>query len=374
MPCPKRIAHGPCGAMWEGRCDVTGDMPCVFAELRLTSAQRPDRLFDTEGASGEPSGLSGSSETRSLSEFVRSRVREPGEENASRLSVLSFAQKIEAGRFVVTGEVAPPRGVDCSKMIASIRLWAPVCDAVNITDNQGATLHLSSLAASKMARDEGVESIFQQTCRDRNRLALQSDLLAAHTLGLHNFLAVTGDNPSPQSPVRRMFDLDSTQLLQIADRLNHGTTMDGTPIGEATRFYLGAAAFLDAEPWEAQKARIAQKIEAGARFFQTQAIMDCDKAAARIADIQRLGAAVIPGVLLLKNERVIAFIDNRLEGLRVPVALADRIRRASDPMAEAIDIAVEQAQMVAECADGIHLMPLEAVEAGIEVIRRARIR
>jgi len=259
-------------------------------------------------------------------------------------------------------------------MLASIRMWKSVSDAVNITDNQGATLHLSSLAASRMALDEGVESIFQQTCRDRNRLALQSDLLAAHTLGLRNFLAVTGDNPAHDASVRRMFDLNSTQLLQMARGLNNGVNMEGKPIGEPTAFYLGAAAFLDVEPWEAQFARIAQKIDAGAQFFQTQAIMDIDKVAPRIKQVQELGAKVIPGVLLLKTPRVIAFINSRLEGLHVPATLARRIEAASDPLAEAIDIAVEQAQMIAEVADGIHVMPLGEDGAGIEIIRRAGIR
>jgi 5,10-methylenetetrahydrofolate reductase len=278
-----------------------------------------------------------------------------------------FAEKLHKGQFVVTGEVAPPKGVDCSAMIASIQTWAPICDAVNITDNQGANLHLSSLAASRIALEEGVESIFQQTCRDRNRLALQSDLLAAHMFGLRNFLAVTGDNPSTQSSVRRMFDLNSTQLLKLASGLNHGVDYEGNPIGEATSFYLGAAAFLDAEPWDAQLARIYQKIEAGAQFFQTQAVMDVEKAIPRIEQIQRLGAKVIPGVLLLKNSKVIGFINNRLEGLHVPTDLASRIASASDPFAEAIEIAIEQTQALAEVADGIHIMPLGEDSAGVVI-------
>jgi len=405
--CPKRIAHGPCGAMWEGMCEVAGDAPCAFAELRLTDTGRSDEfslpVARTSGRAnslrewispgpGEPvispdsqtvaEKLSDQpvSETGTLSTgaTARSAGTSLGQTVSEKLSgsptSTSFAEKVEAGQFVVTGEVSPPRGVDCTEMLASVRLWAPICDAVNITDNQGATLHLSSLAAARMALDEGVESIFQATCRDRNRLALQSDLLAAHTLGLRNFLAVTGDNPAEGSSVRRRFDLDSTQLLSVAQNLNRGVTLEGTSIGEPTAFFLGAAAFLDAEPWEAQYARIAQKIEAGARFFQTQAVMDPDKAYARIVAIQKLGGAVIPGVLLLKSARVIAFIDRQLEGLHVPTSLARRITTASDPLAEAIELAVEQSRMVAEVADGIHLMPLGEDEAGIEVVKRAGIR
>jgi len=341
--------------MWEGNCDVLGDEPCVFARETVGSVPFvPPYQNGTEGT--DP--------TVSLDPAIPSQE---GELN-------SFAEKVEGGYFVVTGEVAPPAGVDCTAMIASLRAWAPVCDAVNITDNQGASLRLSSLAASRIALDEGVESIFQQTCRDRNRLALQSDLLAAHMLRLRNFLAVTGDNPAADSTVRRMFDLNSTQLLELASSLNRGVALDGTPIGEPTAFYLGAAAFLDAEPWDAQLARIAQKVEAGARFFQTQAVMDTDKMASRIEQIQSLGAKVIPGVLLLKDTRVIEFINARLEGLYVPDSLTKHIEAASDPLAEAIDIAVEQARMIAEVADGIHMMPLGEDEIGIEVIQRAGIR
>jgi 5,10-methylenetetrahydrofolate reductase len=339
--------------MWEGLCEVSGEMPCAFAGLRLDD----DRLAST----GERNVSVARTEENTFQE-----KREGGQN--------TFREKLEGSRFVVTGEVAPPHGVDCSAMRESIRRWAPICDAVNITDNQGAALHLSSLAASRMALDEGVESVFQQTCRDRNRLALQSDLLAAHTLGLRNFLAVTGDNARATSAVRRMFDLDSTQLLAVARGLNEGVTLEGTEIGETTDFYLGAAAFLDAEPWDAQLARIAQKIDAGARFFQTQAIMDSEKAPGRIAQIQQLGARVIPGVLLLKNVQVIDFIDARLEGLHVPDHLRRRIADASDPLEAAIALAVEQAQMIAEVADGIHVMPLANDHAGIEVIKRAKIR
>lgn len=287
-----------------------------------------------------------------------------------------FREKLVRGEFVVTGEVAPPRGIDCAKMMQSVETFAPVCDAINITDNQGATLHLSSLAASRMVLEAGIEPIFQQTCRDRNRLALQSDLLAAWTLGLENFLAVTGDNPHsgdhPQA--KGVFDIDSTQLIKVASALNAGTDMNGKPLdGASPDFFIGAAAFPEAEPWDIQKARIEEKIAAGARFFQTQAIMDVDVFAPRVAEIQEMGAKVIVGVLLLKSTGVINFINNKLAGLMVPDFLAERIAQAQDPFEESVRIAVEQAQVVREIADGIHIMPLGADEAGVHVLREAGI-
>lgn len=288
----------------------------------------------------------------------------------------TLREKLEAGQFVITGEVAPPRGADCSKMLADVEAFAPVADAVNITDNQGATLHLSSLAASRMAQEIGVEAIFQQTCRDRNRLALQSDLLAAATYGLHNFLAVTGDNPHfgdhPQA--KAVFDLDSTQLIEVAASLNEGTDMNGAKLNGATDFYIGAAAFPEAEPWEIQKRRIAQKVDAGAVFFQTQACMDIDLFARRVEEIQALGAKVIAGVILLKSEKVISFINNKLAGMMIPESVSSRIVAADNPFEESVAIAVEQSRILREVADGIHIMPMGDIVTGTRILREAGIR
>lgn len=288
----------------------------------------------------------------------------------------TLREKLEAGTFVVTGEVAPPRGRDCTKMLDEVAAFAPVADAVNITDNQGATLHLSSLAASRMAQEQGVEAIFQQTCRDRNRLALQSDLLAAATYGLQNFLAVTGDNPHfgdhPQA--KAVFDLDSTQLIEVASALNRGVDMNGVALEGATDFYIGAAAFPEAEPWAIQKRRIAQKVEAGAEFFQTQACMDVELFARRVEEIQALGAKVIAGVILLKSERVINFINTKLAGMMIPDEVTRRIAHARDPFEESVQVAIEQTSALAEVADGIHMMPMGEIETGVRILRAAHIK
>jgi len=287
--------------------------------------------------------------------------------------VSNLRTMLEIGEFVVTGEVAPPHGTDMSAMLASVEKLSPYCQALNVTDNQGATLHLSSLAASRAVMDAGCEPIFQQTCRDRNRLALQSDLLAAWTLGLENVLMVTGDDPrgGDHPKAKGVFDLDSTQLLEVARGLNDGVNMNGTPLDGGTDFFLGAAAFPEAEPWAIQRERALQKVEAGARFFQTQAVMDIDKFADHAAELRAAGAKVIAGVLLLKNPRVIKFINERLAGLMVPDELAARIAGALNPLDEAIDLAVEQVVALREVADGVHIMPLGADDALVEIVKRA---
>lgn len=267
---------------------------------------------------------------------------------------------LEAGEFVITGEVAPPKGADLAPMHAAVDILAPHCHALNVTDNQGASLHLSSLAASKAILDRGIEPIFQQTCRDRNRLALQSDLLAAWSLGLENVLMVTGDDPraGDHPDAKGVFDLDSTQLAQVAVGLNEGHDMMGHEIKGATGFYIGGAMFPEAEPWDVQRARTEQKMEAGIRFFQTQAIFDIAKLERAVADLRPLGAKLIAGVLVLRSPRVIDFINNHLAGLMVPDAIADRIRRAEDPAEEAIRLAAEQVREIRQIADGVHVMPL----------------
>jgi 5,10-methylenetetrahydrofolate reductase len=282
---------------------------------------------------------------------------------------------LEAGTFVVTGEIAPPRGTDLSAMHHSAELMRPACTALNVTDNQGASLHLSSLSASRVVLDMGIEPIFQQTCRDRNRLALQSDLLAAWTLGLENLLVVTGDDPrgGDHPEAKGVFDLDSTQLLHVATGMNAGLDMQGRPLKGSTGFYIGAAMFPEAEPWDIQRARIEEKMAAGARFFQTQAVFDVDKLARATEVVHAAGGKVIAGILLLRSPKAIDFINTKLAGLMVPDAIASRIRGAADPAEEAVLLGIEQARAAREVADGVHIMPLGLDEAVARIVREAGI-
>lgn len=280
---------------------------------------------------------------------------------------------LERGEFVITGEIAPPLGTDLTAMRKSIETIGPYCHAINITDNQGASLRLSSLAASRIALDMGHEPIFQQTCRDRNRLALQSDLLAAWTLGLENVLIVTGDDPRsgdhPQA--KGVFDLDSTQLLEIASAMNAGTDMLGRPLKGGTDFLLGAAMFPEAEPWDIQLLRAERKLEAGARFFQTQAIFDIAKLERAVEVMRPLGVKVIAGVLVLRSARAVDFINERLAGLMVPEEIGARIKSAPDAATEAVALATEQVRAIRDVADGVHIMALGLDAAVPEILAGA---
>jgi len=219
----------------------------------------------------------------------------------------------------------------------------------------------------------GCEPIFQQTCRDRNRLALQSDLLAAWTLGLENVLVVTGDDPrgGDHPKAKGVFDLDSTQLMEVTAGMNAGVDMNGVALDGGTDFFIGGALFPEAEPWEFQLERALQKIEAGAVFFQTQAVTDVEKFARAADALRPTGAKLIAGVLLLKNPRVIKFINERLAGLMIPEHISDRIASAADPLAESIALATEQVRELRGIADGVHIMPLGADDAVATILEGA---
>jgi 5,10-methylenetetrahydrofolate reductase len=201
-------------------------------------------------------------------------------------------------------------------------------------------------------------------------------MLAAWTLGLTNLLAVTGDDPrgGDHPEAKGVFDLDSTQLVQVAAGFNEGHDMKGRPLKGATDFFLGAAMFPEAEPWDVQRARIEEKIAAGVRFFQTQAIFDMDKLA-RATDVAHAhGAKVIAGILVLRSPRVIKFINERLAGLMVPDRIAARIEGAEDAAEEAVRLATEQAAALRGVADGVHVMALGLDAAVPRIIREAGIR
>lgn len=288
----------------------------------------------------------------------------------------------EQGTFVVTGEVAPPHGTDIASVLEGVEVVREYCHAINVTDNQGATLHMAPLAACHLLVHAGLEPIFQTTCRDRNRLALQSDLLAAHALGIEDVLILTGDDPRngdhPES--KGVFDIDSTQLLAVAKGLNEGVDMQGQPLSGPTDFLLGAAMFPEATPWGVQLDRTLAKIDAGARYFQTQAVMDTDAYARAVQDVRDQdplrndgGVKIVAGILLLKGPRMVKFINERLAGMMITDAVAKRIEAAENPMQEGIDIAAEQIAALKDVVDGVHIMTLGADHTVPEILSKAGV-
>ncbi|SHI46808.1 5,10-methylenetetrahydrofolate reductase [Malonomonas rubra DSM 5091] len=268
-----------------------------------------------------------------------------------------LAEKLSQQQFVVTAEIAPPKGVDVGPALAKAELLRDM-DAINITDNQGACMRMSPLALAGQLVQHGYQPILQITCRDRNRMALQSDLLGASALGIENLLLLTGDHPKfgdhkASCPV---FDLDSVQLLQAVSGLEHGVDMAGKKLSQPPQFFSGAAVAPAAEPQLLTLKKFKKKVACGARFFQTQAVFERTKLESFMAEARLYQVPVILGVLLLKNVRMADFLNRNIPGVQVPQDLLQRLEDAPDSLQEGVAIAREMVALAREFCQGVHLM------------------
>ena len=281
-----------------------------------------------------------------------------------------FREKLLSGQFVITTEVCPPKGCDCGQFLATARMLAPLVDAINVTDNQGANMRISPLAAAALLVREGIEPIYQITCRDRNRLALQSDLLGAAALGITNILALTGDHISfgDHPGGKPVFDLDSVQLLDTVTRLNNGRDLSGTTLDSAPAFFPGAAAAPEAEPFEPTRYKLAKKVSSGALFLQTQAIFDFGKFARFSELVAPLGVKVIAGVIVLKSAGMARYINRNIPGLTVPTEVVAELEGSTDQLAAGVTIATRLARSLAPHCDGIHLMAMGREEVIPQIV------
>jgi 5,10-methylenetetrahydrofolate reductase len=273
------------------------------------------------------------------------------------MSLLS--EQLADGQFVVTAEIAPPKGTNLGQAFDEAKKLVGVT-AVNITDNQGANMRLSSLALAARLQQSGTETILQLTCRDRNRMALQSDLLGAASFGIENLLLLSGDHSKfgDQPDARPVFDLDSVQLLDMTTGMMAGFDMVGKPLDGVPQFFPGAAANPAAEPFELMFRKVMKKVESGARFFQTQAVFERRALERFCASMQPLGVPVIAGVLLVRSGKMARFLNHNIPGVQVPEDLVERLDNASDPVAEGLAIARETVAWARELCQGVHLMTL----------------
>lgn len=269
-------------------------------------------------------------------------------------------QKLATGTFVITAEVCPPKGCDCSLFVHHAQALTGIVDAINVTDNQGANMRISPLAAAAILLQAGVEPIFQLTCRDRNRLALQSDLLGAAALGITNILALTGDHLSfgDHREGKAVFDLDSVQLLTSIQRLESGFDMSGKKLEGTPQFFAGAAAAPEAEPFELTLYKLGKKAAAGAQFLQTQAIFNPEKLDRFSHAVAPLGVKVIAGILLLKSAAMARYINRNIPGLTIPEEIIQELESSVDPSATGVEIACRLARAVKPCVNGIHIMAM----------------
>jgi methylenetetrahydrofolate reductase (NADPH) len=288
---------------------------------------------------------------------------------------LRLQQALEAGQFALTAEVMPPRGGEIKRTLEHAALLKDWVHAVNVTDGSRAVMRMSSLAVCRLLLDAGVEPVWQQACRDRNRIGLQADLLGAHALGIRNILCLTGDpvRAGDQPQARPVNELESVRLLKQVAAFNRGEDpVDGTLPDGPTDLFAGAAADPQSPSWSGLSSRIRRKQQAGARFVQTQMVMDEDCLKRFVDEITApLGLPVLAGVFLLKSAKNAAFINRVVPGACIPQAIIDRLAAASNPADEGITIAAEQARRYAQTCQGVHLMAVKAEERIPLILERA---
>ncbi len=276
---------------------------------------------------------------------------------------MKLIERFKQSKCVVTCEVGPPKGIEIEKVIDELEPLQSKVDAFNVTDLQSSVLRVGSLATCRLLKDKGLEPIMQLTCRDRNRLALQSDVLSAAILGIENLLCLTGDHTTlgdhPQAmPV---FDLDSIQLLLAVKTLMDGKDMAGNNLeGRPPQFCLGAVVNPGADPLEPQIIKMQKKIGAGAQFFQTQAVYEVDKFANFMEKVKDVKVPVMAGLVFLKSPAMAKFMNANVAGIHVPDAIINEL--ASVEKEKRVDKSLESsARLIRELkvlCQGIHIMSL----------------
>ena len=286
-----------------------------------------------------------------------------------------FEAKLGRQPFLVTLEVNPPKGTDCGEILAAVDRVRGLVDAINVTDGSGAIMRASPIAVAKVVLDAGVDPILQLTCRDRNRLALQADLLGAAILGIRNVLLLTGDDPKAgdHPDAKPVFDINSAALMHAARGLAAGQDMAGKTLTGAPRLYIGAAADPGAKDLEVETQKLKAKIDGGAQFFQTQAVFDAAALRAFMPRAKPFGKPVLAGILLVKSAKMARYMNEHVWGIHVPEPLIARLEQAADKRAECVAITAELIRAVRDVADGIHLYALGWEDLVPDILKEADV-
>ena len=303
----------------------------------------------------------------------------------SEMPISRLEQKLSAGEFAVTAECGPPRGSNVSVIQEKGELLKGVVDAVNVTDNQTAIVRMSSIAACVHLLNMGMEPVMQMVTRDRNRIALQSDIMGAYSLGIRNILCLSGDHQSfgSQPDALNVFDIDSMNLLRtVKEMRDEGKDMSGFALNEAPHMFIGAAANPFADPFEYRVIRLAKKIDAGADFIQTQCVYNLDrfKEWIRLAREEGLTEKVhiLAGVTPLKSAGMARYMNNKVAGMDIPDPVIDRMAGVPKQEAsrEGIKICLETIAELREIegVHGVHIMAIEWEKAVGEIVTAAGLK
>lgn len=292
-------------------------------------------------------------------------------------SVSQLEAAARRGDFLVTAEVTPPKGSQPQEMLSKALALKGRVHGVNVTDSNRAVARMSPLAAAVLLERQGIPAVYQLACRDRNRIALQGDLLGAAALGLSNVLALTGDPvPAGDCPkARAVFDLESVRLLKLIQNLNQGLDVDDKVLPDGpTHFFAGAAVEPQSGSFVGLQRRFERKLKMGAQFFQTQMITDFDAFEFFMDKLGHAGGKpILAGIFLLKSAKNAAFINRFLPGVKIPDSIIDRLAQAEDPLEEGILIAAEQVRYARQLCQGVHMMAIKKEERIPEILDLAGI-
>lgn len=291
--------------------------------------------------------------------------------------VSRFKEALNSGKFVVTSEVAPPKGTNLEKFLHHIDLLKDKVDALNVTDHQSSVMRFPSLGGALSIIEKGGEAIMQMTCRDRNRMALEADLLFAYTRGIRNVLCLTGDAVpvGDHKEAKGVFDLDSLQLLVAIHQMMDGQDLGGNNLDGAVEFCAGAIVTPEARPIEPQLIKFEKKVEAGAEFFQTQAIYDLDNFTKFMDYARKFKTKILAGIVLLSSARMAKYMTQNVPGIFVPDALIEELAGVpkEEVLAKGIEIAgrtIAALKKDAVC-DGVHIMAIGREEVVPDILAAA---
>ena len=289
----------------------------------------------------------------------------------------SFKEMLNSGKFVITSEVAPPKGTNLEKVLHHIELLKDKVDAINVTDHQSSVMRFPSIGGCLAIKERGGEPILQMTCRDRNRLALQAELLFASSRGINNVLCLTGDAVlvGDHKEAKGVFDLDSLQLLKTIRLMESGQDLGGNKLDGAVEFCAGATVTPEAQPLEPQLIKFEKKVEAGAEFFQTQGIYDLDNFSKFMEHARQFSVKILAGIILLSSARMAKFMTANVPGIFVPQNMIDEL--AAAPKEEMLNKGIEIAgRMIAalkkdSVCDGVHIMAIGKEEVVPDILAAA---
>ncbi|MBZ8179819.1 methylenetetrahydrofolate reductase [Oscillatoria salina] len=288
-----------------------------------------------------------------------------------------FRRAIQAKEFLITAEVMPPKGGNPARMLKMAKTLQGRVHAVNVTDGSRAVLRMSSVAASTILLQQGIEPICQIACRDRNCIGLQADLMGAHALGIRNILALTGDpvKAGDHQDAKSVFDLESVRLLKLIAKLNQGFDYNDKPLtDEPLNLFCGAAVDPQLKSWASLQKRFERKLAAGAQFFQSQLISDFDKLDKFMTQVAvNTNKPILAGIFLLKSAKNAQFINRCVPGVNIPDETINRLANAAEPLQEGMKIAAEQVKLAKQICHGVHMMAVKREDLIPEILNLAGI-